>query len=179
MKNLEPEMNYFNFRDWSHFGVDTRAGRQYSGVSGRMAGQAHAGERTMNITRTQDAATLAAGEAIWSHTLENEGGTFDPVTGALVDVAQGYVVALGQGTYRIADDEDHDVAVNLIAQYIQQQPISGPDLTRPNIGTWTHEGVVYVDAVEVVDDLFVALGLAADRGELAIWDVAAGAEIFV
>lgn len=122
---------------------------------------------------------LDAARAIWQHTQGHEGGTFAASTGELNEYTSGYVVALGQGTALIATDEREDVAVALIAAYIQQQPINARTLCRPNIGTWTHEGLVYVDAVELVEDRQQALALAAQRGELAIWDNAAGEEISV
>lgn len=37
------------------------------------------------------------------------------------------------------------------------------------IGTWVDEGMLYVDAVDLVDDTDEAIALAAERGELAIY----------
>ena len=45
------------------------------------------------------------------------------------------------------------------------------------VGTWAHDGTVYVDLVEIFTDRDAALSVARDRGELAIWDAYAGAEI--
>lgn len=45
-------------------------------------------------------------------------------------------------------------------------------------GRWTAaDGAIHWDAVEIIEDLHTALQTAAQRGELAVWDVEAGVEI--
>ena len=45
------------------------------------------------------------------------------------------------------------------------------------IGTWEHEGRVYLDVVTLVADRDDALALARQHGQLAIFNLAAGEEI--
>lgn len=47
------------------------------------------------------------------------------------------------------------------------------------IGSWldTETNTVYVDAVDWIEDRTIAIAVARDRGELAIWDIANGEEI--
>ena len=45
------------------------------------------------------------------------------------------------------------------------------------VGTWQHEGRVYVDAVDVFSDLDAALAAARSRDQLAVWDAQNGAVI--
>jgi hypothetical protein len=46
-------------------------------------------------------------------------------------------------------------------------------------GSWLdmETGLLHIDAVDIVEDRYAAYGLAAERRELAIWDVANGREI--
>lgn len=47
------------------------------------------------------------------------------------------------------------------------------------IGTWTHEGFVYVDAINWTADYSEAVTWAVARGEHSIWDVSADAALEV
>lgn len=51
--------------------------------------------------------------------------------------------------------------------------------TTQAVGLWLDKvsNRVYVDAIEVVDDLAPAMNLGASRGELAIWDISMKREI--
>lgn len=47
------------------------------------------------------------------------------------------------------------------------------------LGTWLHEGVVYVDAVDWVETLEEAVQLGLSRGEVAVYDVAADGSLML
>jgi hypothetical protein len=40
------------------------------------------------------------------------------------------------------------------------------------IGTWVHDGAIYFDIVQHIHDLNVAIKIARERGEIAIYDCA-------
>ena len=84
------------------------------------------------------------------------------------------------GTYRV-ENIGYSAPVLTIGYVVATRPIKREaDLptTGELFGRWTAaDGTVYWDAVEVIDDLHTALTLAAQRGEQAVWDIAAGVEI--
>lgn len=47
------------------------------------------------------------------------------------------------------------------------------------IGTWKHEGNIYVDASEWYADFETAARVGRERGEKAIWEVAGGTEFIL
>ena len=47
------------------------------------------------------------------------------------------------------------------------------------LGAWIHEGRVFVEPVDVMQDKGCAIQAAHDRGEIAIFDLNTGTEIFV
>ncbi len=46
-----------------------------------------------------------------------------------------------------------------------------------NVGFWMDEGKLYIDRIQIVDDVKRAISLANDNNELAIWDIANQQEI--
>jgi hypothetical protein len=97
------------------------------------------------------------------------------------------------GTYSVHNGWLHDYASRWSGGYIvathalQTLDYSNPvdiAITAMNdkvrlIGVWTDSetGRVYLDAVEHIESRSDALRIAAERGELAIWDLYAKAEI--
>lgn len=96
------------------------------------------------------------------------GGTIDPRTGEVVEAESGYIVGGVVPTFTIEDDDP--ALVDAVEGFIREN-------SEGLVGIWLHEGVAYLDAVELVDDLFDAVILAHAREELAIWDCAAQQEI--
>jgi hypothetical protein len=46
-----------------------------------------------------------------------------------------------------------------------------------NVGFWMDEGKLYIDRIQIVDDVKRAISLANDNNELAIWDIANQQEV--
>lgn len=103
-----------------------------------------------------------------------------------------YVVGLGnEGTIgtsvaipmsTIRDSADPASTVLALNGYLQQAAAADPNTGGVStVGTWIDSAtdLLWIDAGTVLWDEDIALDLAADRGELAIWDTAAGAEIRV
>jgi hypothetical protein len=55
----------------------------------------------------------------------------------------------------------------------------GDEYPMRYIGTWCHEGRVYLDVSDILFDRDEALGLARERGEKAIFEYATGRTIYV
>jgi hypothetical protein len=130
----------------------------------------------MNATHVPFSDTLESADYILAETRASGGGTFNCL-GELQEFEDGYVVATKLApTWIIAND---DQARTKIAQYIEKLPTRTRDgyLTRGHIGTWVHEGNIYLDTVERVASLAEAQALGIARGEIAIWDCANKAEI--
>jgi hypothetical protein len=53
------------------------------------------------------------------------------------------------------------------------------DNPSPYYGSWrdTRTGIVHIDAVDVVAHIMTAISLAAQRREIAIWDIHNGQEV--
>lgn len=115
------------------------------------------------MTRTElahraAALTLATGGA----TLAADGTS--PVTG--------YAVAL-PGCERVVTPD------RLPAELVTYLQDHADDLSRPgaHLGTWAHDGSVYLDVTLVLSDLAPALNLARSSGQLAIFSLSDGREI--
>ena len=46
-----------------------------------------------------------------------------------------------------------------------------------NVGFWMDEGKLYIDRIQIVDDVKRAISLANENNELAIWDIANQQEV--
>jgi len=63
---------------------------------------------------------------------------------------------------------------HLYADHLTREQIeSSMPVVGGYLGTWTHEGLVYVDAISWTADYSEAVRLAVKRGEHSIWDVQA------
>lgn len=121
--------------------------------------------------------TYHAFETLARETLAHGGGSAWP-DGTLSRPADGYMVGGIVPTLTIPV-----VGADTLAQCVFDFVVShhdtlhaGPDAPRV-VGTWKHEGRIYVDVSEWVADRVRAVGLAHERGELAIWDCYHGNEI--
>lgn len=84
------------------------------------------------------------------------------------------------GTYILNDDNTLTRVVHRDGYYVDVAPYIGQALTeRQYIDVWTDpaDGKVYTDVSEHWQSRAAATIKAENRGELAIWDVARGAEI--
>jgi len=115
-----------------------------------------------------DAAVAAA-----DHTLANGGGTFDAVTLAPVYPTSGYAVGVYPGTWRTvrvyAGADSHPAERADLSRAIKA---CAADIGAAYVGTWTHDGVVDVDPITIVETHAEALALARANGQHAIYSFA-------
>lgn len=100
---------------------------------------------------------------IISETLANGGGTFPPV-------ADGYMVG-GVASGVIADMPKFEM---MLGEFVQDNEAV---LVTAHLGTWIHEGKVYIDVSERIGNREDAMRLARERGELAVYDIGTGTTI--
>lgn len=87
----------------------------------------------------------------------------------------------GAPFYAVSVNPEHERIVNaplsadVLERYIAERADIWDDAHI--IGTWQHDGRVYLDVVTLVSDLDDALALARQHGQLAIFDLANGEEI--
>lgn len=101
--------------------------------------------------------------------LKNGGGTLNK--GKLINYEYGYMV--GQGTINIIDTntlKGENNILTMVKTILERQD-------NNLIGLWVNEGLIYIDNVKLVEDKKLALKLANDYKELAIWDNANKNEI--
>lgn len=118
--------------------------------------------------------------SIFTETLESGGGTFDIVTLDAAALPSGYVVALeGRGEIIPADlSQPSRDAFYAYFWDAQQQAAAAPsEWDTRYVGTWVHEGKIYLDIVEHYTDRAYAIGCGQVNNQIAIWDVANGCEI--
>lgn len=124
---------------------------------------------------------LHQASGVIDHTLRMGGGTFCGITGEAFDLQIGYMVGGFVPTATVDmsgdyPDQRHAVAKRAVAAFCNTH---ADVLSRGTtyLGTWMHEGTLYIDASEQVTGEDHALQVAASRGELAIWDNATGCEV--
>lgn len=113
-----------------------------------------------NARTAKDAAKLVAS------TLENQGGTFDPVSFEPVEMDSGYFVSK-EGGIEVPEDEFDE---SIVRGWLAANRLSPGDY----IGTWIEDGVVYLDATRWFEDRQEALTFGRANHQVAAWDVAAG-----
>lgn len=100
------------------------------------------------------------------------GGTFDLVVGAPATRTSGYYVGGADNveaiTFPVGGPADWEAAVSKVVA-----------ARSAYVGVWEDGGVYYVDATERVEDRRLALKLARERGELAVWDIAGETSIYL
>lgn len=123
-------------------------------------------------------------------TKANGGTTVDLGTFKVPAKTDGYFVGSAKGWNGesietvILKDEDFTLATfrqtfgKLYADYLTVDELeSGKPLDGHYIGVWADSGLVYVDAVDWTADYGQAVQWAVERGELAIYDVAANGSL--
>lgn len=103
-------------------------------------------------------------------TIEQGGGTFNPVTLAPVTLTSGYAVAVAALGAKVPVER---FTANAVAAYVRSVGSTGGTY----LGTWLDNGTVYLDTVFVTDDYDRAMRVATESGELAIYDFATGQEV--
>lgn len=111
--------------------------------------------------------------------LRDNGGTFD-LYGYVVHNERGYMVG-GVATAPIVPVTGvatlAAVLGDFVADFRRTRADRGQGTEGLYLGTWVHDGKVYVDISEWVGCVRQATALAQERGELAIWDCYHGNEI--
>lgn len=102
-------------------------------------------------------------------------GTYAVVQG-VTPPTTGYVVALADRGFKLDKGEATDSFVLAIWAWVKKVQRRA-SYESCFVGAWTHEGDLYLDVVKIFQDKALALELAERTGELAIYDLAAGAEI--
>lgn len=107
------------------------------------------------------------------YTLDHNGGTFVPHVGRVVDTSSVYVVALGHPFEHMIDVGDCEM---FNRRMVKREIEKFTEAHRPQwnegywLGTWIHNGILYLDVVEkfhAYDDAYQA---AVERGQIAFWD---------
>lgn len=134
----------------------------------------------LNGTPYRDTQTIA--EGIFSYTLNNNGGTFDVTPGDPKTIARtdGYAVGGYQDTVtiKVEDDKKHRHAVRAIANFIQRIPSRPGGGKHFYLGTWIDDGVLYIDAVKILDSFQEAIAVAKKHGEDAIYNLGADITLY-
>jgi hypothetical protein len=101
------------------------------------------------------------------------GGTYDAVTLARADFADGYVVAMPWGIV-IADTASEEDRAQGVADIAAQARAHGG---RAYVGTWQDGDRLHVDVVEHFADRDRAVRWGTARGQISIWDCANACEV--
>jgi hypothetical protein len=116
--------------------------------------------------------TTLQAEELAATTVRDGGATVSPTTGAPILFGEWnrYAVALPTATHGWQGP-----LAELPLAILTISAMAGNNA----LGTWvdTETGVAYVDQVQLFSDKRTALGVAASRNELAIWDGLEGAEV--
>lgn len=121
------------------------------------------------------------------HTIENGGGTFNPASGKASVTKQGFAVSTDPQFERIVPVEEF--TADVIEQYrddvwefvwgFNTQNRFDRKFSIKNIGTWIHEGNVYIDVSTIYRDRWDAVDAGRDANQIAIWDIRKGEEIII
>lgn len=100
------------------------------------------------------------------------GGTFDLVEGGPASQTTGYYVGGADNveaiTFPVDSPADWHAAVDKVR-----------GAGSAYVGVWEDGGLYYVDATERIEDERMALTVARQRGEIAIWDIAGETSIYI
>lgn len=102
-------------------------------------------------------------QAIYDHTIEHGGGTFTS-TGEVFAADSGYMVGGGIPTIIVPEDDAVALAEGLRTM-VEQLPAGY------FVGTWVHEGEIYIDASAHYAALELAVEVAQQNEELAIFNL--------
>jgi hypothetical protein len=123
----------------------------------------------MTTLQTTDSLATRATLAI----LANDGATLSAVVG-VSDPRAGYVVANGRDEQ--TTDLDFDIW-QTVHTYVTEHT-SALAQTGAYLGAWVDDGYLVLDVVSVLPERNVALNLARDNGERAIFDLATGSTLW-
>lgn len=115
---------------------------------------------------------------ILQDTLANGGGTYDPLTGESFSPGKGFFVGSTDKFPSLVLDANDITSDTIWDVQCFVNGMKRAGLKNAYLGTWIDQEKIYVDASCLVLDKDEALSTAKDRGELAIWDNAAGESIF-
>lgn len=109
--------------------------------------------------------------------LDNGGATLVPYSYRPADMTDGYMVSLAgrEAVYQLSGDEatDFRLITDATTQYVERHDFQ----PRQFVGLWTDDGRLYVDTSVHVASRAEAVQLAQDNHQLALWDIAAQAEV--
>lgn len=100
--------------------------------------------------------------------VENGGGTFNSDGETFSGV--GYVVGGKAPTLTLSATVIGPASVQMVDAWLFNNK-------SRFYGSWLDNGTIYIDAVDIIDSLVQAEELGRSRGELAIYDMAAGEDI--
>ena len=103
-------------------------------------------------------------------TLRNGGGTYERDAFRSASLPNRYIVALGSPREIVDASEGASAFPHIVHALRTIADARGVWTPERALGTWVHDGKVYVDVVESIASLGTALWIAGTRGELAIWD---------
>lgn len=109
--------------------------------------------------------------AVLRLTMENGGGTFDHNL-ELVTPNSGFAVGLVRNSYAILPLEDLEDFNHAILACLGSFPAA-------YIGTWVHNGSIYIDPVVVIPEKALALEFARQNKQLSIYNFSTGETINV
>jgi hypothetical protein len=128
-----------------------------------------------------------------AETLKNGGATLDLSTLALAAHTEGYYVG-GAPNWAGAQIESVLCPIGsftaaymrtqlgyIYAEQLELSPVTSTLVGTPEalIGTWEHDGIIYIDVVNHFESITAAITAARYRNQLAIWDIERGAEIHI
>jgi len=100
-------------------------------------------------------------------TVKNNGGTFN-LHNIDISTTTGYVVAIKGFEKIVAIDNFNKSA---ISEYIEENLPVFLQYPEAHLGTWVHEGNVYLDISKVYQNENIAISIAKQQGEIAIFNL--------
>lgn len=119
-----------------------------------------------------DLSALTTG--IYSRSIQNGGSTTYVDTGLAVNPT-GYMVAKSNSNEQVISE--NDFSPRSIEQYIKQN-INNLREENTFLGTWLNDGKWYLDSSERINGCILAMKLAIDRNQIAIYDLARNESIY-
>lgn len=137
-----------------------------------------------------------AASKLYRETLVNGGSTVELATMKVPGKTTGYFVGgspdykgdrietveIPEHAFRMGADKMSRLGFYIAQTYINRltaEEYENNVLPSGYLGTWMHEGIVYVDAVDWTDSLSEAVALGLARGETAVYDVAANGSLML
>ncbi|MFE2181085.1 hypothetical protein [Streptomyces sp. NPDC059455] len=119
-----------------------------------------------------DTLTTPAVESLYDDLFLNGGFTIMARTdGSAYVPADGYAVSLTPTQHTIPATAPFDAFADLIRSVTARYGAAN------GLGGWLSDGVIYIDPVEIIPDQQAAILAGKEREQLAIFDLAAGAEM--